>query len=196
LSKVGIGSAPRGILCVSSGSGNSVNLAGLQRAPNAADAQKIQYNKSKNSELAHAKVIVGRLNCITEKYISHYTRPIGSTPTSGVRPNWWYYPRRKCRGEVSGDVHTSVHAQCWNWNEVEQSEQLERWGQCNLRYPPTANAKLGPDVQGGVVDSRWRISGLGPSVQIHGVRQTRQRACTRDGSTSVVCKIELLALSE
>ena len=35
LSKVGIGSVPRGILCVSSGSDNSVNPAGIQRAPNA-----------------------------------------------------------------------------------------------------------------------------------------------------------------
>ena len=100
LSKVGIGSVPRGILCVSSGSDNSVNPVGMQRAPNAADPKKIQYNKSKNSELAHAKVIVGRLKYITEKSISHYTRPIGSTPTSGVRPNWWWYPRRKCRGEA------------------------------------------------------------------------------------------------
>ena len=33
LSKVGIGSVPRGIRCVSSGSGNSVNPAGMQRAP-------------------------------------------------------------------------------------------------------------------------------------------------------------------
>ena len=101
------------------------------------------------------------------------------------------------QNEVRGDVHTSVHAQCgswrdvyssahaqyWSWNVVELSDQPERWGQCNLRYPPTASAKLGPDVQGGVVDSRGRFGGLGPRDLIRAVRQTRERARTRDGST-------------
>jgi len=204
LSKVGIGSVPCGILCVSSGSDNSVNPAGVQRTPNAAETKKIQY-KSKNSELAHVTVIGGRLKCITEKYIPHYTRPIGSAPTSGARPNWWCYPRRKCRGEVSGDVHTSAHAQFGSWactsqNEVrgdvhtsvhakcgswmsnvaEQSEQIERWGQCNLRYPPTAKVKPGPEVQGGVVDWRMPIGGLGPK------RRRSDACCATDPLTGVI----------
>ena len=138
-------------------------------------------------------VVRGRLKCITEKYIPHYTRPIGSAPTSGARPNWWCYPRRKRRGEVSGDVHTSAHAQfgswacmsqngvmtrgdahksmhakCWSWNDagVWRHEQLERWGRCKLRHPP--NAKLNPErhSQGGVVDSHGHIGGWSPGCPL------------------------------
>jgi len=172
LSKVGIGRAPSGILCVSSGSDNSVNPAGIRRAPNAVVTNQIQHNTSKNLELAHAKVIVGKLNCITEKYISHYTRPIGSTPTSGVRPNWWCYPRRKCRGEAIGDVHKSVHAQFVSWNHMKRTRDdvlTERLGQCKLRHPQTVEQTLWHQVQGGVVGlfggRGQRSSGCVSSVQ-------------------------------
>jgi len=138
LSKVGIGSVPCGILCMSSGSDNSVNPAGVRRAPNAVGAKQIQHNTSKNLELAHADIIVGKLKCITEKCILHSTRPIGSTPTSGVRPNWWWYPRRKCRGEAVGDVHKSAHAQFVSWNhrsQIGETSLVEGLGQCNFGIP-------------------------------------------------------------
>ena len=106
LSKVGIGR--NGILRVSSGSDNSVNPAGIRRAPNAVVTNQIQHNTSKNLELAHADIIVGKLKCITEKYTLHSTRPIGRAQTSCVRPNWWWYSRR----EAIGNVHRLVHAQC------------------------------------------------------------------------------------
>ena len=53
-----------------------------------------------------------------------------------------------------GDAHLLVHAQS---EKLECTNQLERWGQCSLRYPPTAKQKrveLKPwhQVQGGVVD--------------------------------------------
>jgi len=209
LSAVGIGSVPSGSLCVSSGSDNSVNPASKQRSPNAADTKETQY-KSKNSELAHVKLVGGQLKCITEKYIPHYTRPIGGASTSDAKPDWWCYPRRKCRGEVSGNLHTLAHAQFGSWanhyfrrcltnqNEatgdvprsvpapigsrrdahlsahakyrswsnigVRRNDQLERWGQCNLRYPPTAKLKLKPwhHIQEGVVESRRRCGECGP----------------------------------
>jgi len=55
------------------------------------------------------------LKCITEKYIPHYTRPIGGASTSDAKPDWWCYPRRKCRGEVGGNLHTLAHAQFGRW---------------------------------------------------------------------------------
>ena len=163
-------------------------------------------------------VIGGKLKCITEKYIPHYTRHIGSASTSDARPDWWCYPRRKRRGEVSGNMHTLAHAQfgswachysrrfltsqnevkgdvpisvpapcgswrdahlsahakywSWSWRDVGQHEQLERWGQCKLRYPPTAKLKLKPGhrIQGGVVDWRPRFGECDPRL-MHGVTQ-------------------------
>ena len=111
---VGIGSAPKGSLCVSSGSGNSVNPASKQRSPNAADPKETQH-KSKNSELAHVKLVGGQLKCIIAKHIPHYTRPIGGASTSGAKSYWWCYPRRKCRGEVGDNLHISAHAQFGRW---------------------------------------------------------------------------------
>ena len=147
MSKVGIGSVPCGILCMSSGSDNSVNPAGVRRAPNAFDTKQIQHNTSKNLELAHAHIIVGKLKCITEKYTLHSTRPIGSTPTSGVRPNWWWYPRRKCRGEAIGDVHRSAHAQFGS------SDRMKKIG---ARSDDALNTQhtLWHQAQGGVVSHR------------------------------------------
>jgi len=219
-----------GSLCASSGSDNSVNPASKQRTPNAADTKKIQY-KSKNSELARVTVIGGRLKCITEKYIPHYTRPIGSASTSDARPDWWCYPRRKCRGEVSGNMHTlahaqfgswachyfrrcltsqnevrgdvpisvpapcgswrdahlSAHAKYWSWSNigVRQSDQLERWGQCNLRYPSNAKLNRERPSQGGVVEPNGQVW-LG-----RGRWASQPAPCVRECcSTSVVCKIE------
>ena len=132
----------------------------------AVDAKRIQYNTSKNSELAHAKVIVGRLNCITEKYISHYARPIGSTPTSGVRPNWWCYPRRKYRGEAIGAVHKSVHAQFVSWSRMSQNGEMprrERLGQCNFGIPRMLKSSW-QHVQGGVEDHWMWTWPNGPRV--------------------------------
>ena len=57
----------------------------------------------------------GTLKCITEKYIPHYTRPIGGASTSDAKPDWWCYPRRKRRGEVSGNMHTLARAQLGSW---------------------------------------------------------------------------------
>ena len=114
LSAVGIGSVPRGSLCVSSGSGNSVNPAGKQRSHNAADPKKTQH-KSKNSELAHVKLVGGQLKCIIAKHIPHYTRPIGGASTSDAKPDWWCYPRQKRRGEVGDNLHISANAQFGRW---------------------------------------------------------------------------------
>jgi len=183
LSKVGIGSVPCGILCVSSGSDNSVNPAGIQRAPNAADTKRIQYNKSKNSELAHADIIVGKLKCITEKHMLHSTRPIGSTPTSGVRPNWWWYPRRKCRGEAVGDVHKSAHAQFVNWDRVNQIGAMslrERLGQCNFGIPRPLQTHWRL-IQGGVVEwesgfGQWGVST--DSTVMHKCRDIKISFCS------------------
>jgi len=201
LSTVGIGSVYS--TCKGEGSRGSHSRADTV----VADAKRIQY-KSKNSELAHVTVIGGRLKCITEKYIPHYTRPIGSASTSDARPDWWCYPRRKCRGEVSGNMHTlahaqfgswachyfrrcltsqnevrgdvpisvpapsgswrdahlSAHAKYWSWSNigVRRNDQLERWGQCNLRYPPTAELKSGRHNQGGVVDRQGLFGGWSP----------------------------------
>jgi len=232
LSAVGIGSVPRGSLCVSSGSGNSVNPAGKQRAPNAADPKEAQH-KSKNSELARVKLVGGQLKCIIAKHIPHYTRPIGGASTSDAKPDWWCHPRRKCRGGVGDNLHTLAHAQfgrwaCENhnvytynrpyvsadaigfsyWNKLKgymhtsahapigswgaahlsvhaqsescrnigvrrmytdtdagvQHDQQERWGQCSLRYPPTAERPLKPwrQIQGGVVEPEALFGGHGP----------------------------------
>ena len=150
MSKVGIGR--NGIFRVSSGSDKSVNPAGIRRAPNAAVTNQIQHNTSKNLELAHADIIVGKVKCITEKYTLHSTRPIGSTPTSGVRPNWWWYPRRKCRGEAVGDVHKSVHAQFASWSrrsQIGEKSLVERLGQCNFGIPRMLQAHW-RHIQGGV----------------------------------------------
>jgi len=114
LSAVGIGSVPRGSLCVSSGSGNSVNPAGKQRAPNAADPKEAQ-RKSKNSELARVKLVGGQLKCIIAKHIPHYTRPIDGASTSDAKSYWWCHPRRKCRGGVGDNLHTLAHAQFGRW---------------------------------------------------------------------------------
>jgi len=114
LSAVGIGSVPRGSLCVSSGSGNSVNPAGKQRAPNAADPKEAQH-KSKNSELARVKLVGGQLKCIIAKHIPHYTRPIDGASTSDAKSYWWCHPRRKCRGGVGDNLHTLAHAQFGRW---------------------------------------------------------------------------------
>ena len=45
-----------------------------------------------------------------------------------------------------------------------QYDQQERWGQCSLRYPPTAKLRLNPwyHVQGGVVESKQRFGEHGP----------------------------------
>ena len=107
LSAVGIGSVPRGSLCVSSGSGNSVNLVGKQRTPNAADPKEAQH-KTKNSELARVKLVGGQLKCIIAKHIPHYTRPI-DMHYRGT------YPRRKRRGGVGDNLHTLAHAQVDRW---------------------------------------------------------------------------------
>ena len=135
LSTVGIGSVPSGSLCVSSGSDNSVNPASKQRSPNAADAKRIQY-KSKNSELAHVTLVGGRLKCITEKYIPHYTRPIGGASTSDAKPDWWCYPRRKRRGEVGDNLHISAHAQFGRW-------ACENHNVCTYNYPYVSADAIG-----------------------------------------------------
>ena len=58
-----------------------------------------------------------------------------------------------------GDVHKSVHAKCWSWNDADvwRHEQLERRGRCKLRHP--LDAKLNPErhSQGGVVDSHGQM---------------------------------------
>ena len=48
-----------------------------------------------------------------------------------------------------GDVHLSAHAKFWSWrrDDVESSDQLERWGQCNFRYSPTAELNPGRHSQ-------------------------------------------------
>ena len=71
----------------------------------------------------------------------------------------------KCRNigvwRCDGDAHLLVHAQS---EKLECTNQLERWGQCSLRYPPTAKLKLKPwhHVQGGVVESKQRFGEHGP----------------------------------
>ena len=153
----------------------------------------------------------------------HYTRPIGGASTSDAKPDWWCYLRRKCRGEVVGNLHTLAHAQFGRWTCTNQNvytyscpyvsadaigsccgyklggyvhasapapigsrrdvhksthakyrscsnigvlrnDQTERWGQCNLRYPLTAEWRLKPwhHVQGGVVESKQRFGEHGP----------------------------------
>ena len=82
--------------------------------PNAADPKETQH-KSKNSELAHVKLVGGQLKCIIEKHIPHYARPIGDVSTSDTKPDWWCHPRRKCRGRVGDNLHTLAHAQFGRW---------------------------------------------------------------------------------
>jgi len=225
---VGIGSVPRGSLCVSSGSGNSVNPASKQRAPNVTNKQETQH-KSKNSELAHAKI--GKMYCLTNVYRPRAIRTIGETQPSCVKPDSYQNPRRNCRGGAVGNMLISAHAQfgrwagenpnvytynypyvsadvtwssCWNklkgythtsahapigsWGAAHlsvhaqsescrnigvrrmytdtdagvQHDQQERWGQCSLRYPPTAKLNPGRHSQGGVVDSYGQIGGWDP----------------------------------
>ena len=65
-----------------------------------------------------------------------------------------------------GDAHLSAHAKyrsCRNIG-VRRCNQLERWGQWSLRYPPTAKLKLKPwhHIQGGVIESRRRCGECGP----------------------------------
>ena len=130
--------------------------------------------------------------------------------TSDAKPDWWCYPRRKCRGEVSGNMHTlahaqlgswayhyfrrcltsqnevkgdvhisvpapigsrrdahlSAHAKYWSWRDADEwrCEQLERWGQCKLRYPPNAKLNHERPSQGGVVEPNeqmWLGRGIG-----------------------------------
>jgi len=109
---VGIGSVPRGSLCVSSGSGNSVNPASKQRAPNVTNKQETQH-KSKNSELAHAKI--GKMYCLTNVYRPRAIRTIGETQPSCVKPDSYQNPRRNCRGGAVGNMLISAHAQFGGW---------------------------------------------------------------------------------
>ena len=73
------------------------------------------------SELAHVKIGIGKLNCITETNTLHSTRPIGRAQPSCVRPNWWWYSRRNGRGEAVGDVPRLVHAQCVNGHQTNET---------------------------------------------------------------------------
>jgi len=61
------------------------------------------------------------------------------------------------------DVHKSTHAKYRSGSNIGvlQNDQQERWGQCSLRYPPTAELKPWHQVQGGVVDRETRLGGLG-----------------------------------
>ena len=74
-----------------------------------------------------------------------------------------------------GDVHKLVHAQLWSVRHVERSEQLERWGQCSLRYPPTAKLNPGRHSRGGVVDSFGQIGGWDPGEPDRPMRGVRSR---------------------
>ena len=54
-----------------------------------------------------------------------------------------------------GDAHLSAHEKYMNWSiGVQRSNQLERWGQCNLRYPSNVMLSRRQASQGGVVDPR------------------------------------------
>ena len=64
------------------------------------------------SELAHAKIGIGKLYCITYTNRLRSTRPIGKIQPPCVEPDWWWYSRRNGRGEAIGDVPRLVHAQC------------------------------------------------------------------------------------
>merc|ERR1712086_809427 len=109
---VGTGSAPKGSLCVSSGSGNSVNPASKQRASNATNKNKVQHI-SKISELAH--VNIGNAYCLTTVYKPRVTRTIGETQPSCVKPDSYQNPRRNGRGGAVGNMLKSVHAQSGGW---------------------------------------------------------------------------------
>ena len=129
-------------------------------------------------------VIGGRLKCITEKSNLHYTRPIGSTPTSGVRPNWWWYPRRKRRGDAVGNMHGSAHAQFVSWRhkiQIGEKSLVERLGQCNFGIPRPLPTHC-RHIQGGVEDhwsgcDHW---GLGVTARMDapgGAMHTRVIKC-------------------
>ena len=178
MSQVGIGR--NGILRVSSGSDNSVNPAGIRRAPNAVMTNKIQHNTSKILESAHANIGIGRLCSIACESKPRSTRPIGRTQSSCVRPYWWLYRRRKCRSEVRGDVLKSVHAQFGNENQMHERVTTGRrtigWAQSSCAKPErwTIPWQL---VQGGVVahGNGCREQGLG-EAHVSGC------VCTHGGS--------------
>ena len=110
------------------------------------------------SELAHAKIGIGKLNCITYTNRLHSTRPIGRAQPSCVRPDWWWYSRRNGRGEAVGDVPRLVHAQCVNGHQTnetgERADDALRtigWAQTSCATPERQQILWQP-VQGGVVD--------------------------------------------
>ena len=79
------------------------------------------------SELAHAKIEVGKLCSITYKNRLHSTRPIGRAQPSCVKPDWRWYLRRNGRGEVVGDVPRLAHAQFVGNNQTnERADSVQR----------------------------------------------------------------------
>ena len=74
-----------------------------------------------------------------------------------------------------------------------QHDQQERWGQCSLRYPPTAKqnrVELKPwhQVQGGVVDPETLFGGLGLWRDRVGIDAMRWYECRYQKDSIVHCK--------
>ena len=116
---------------------------------------KIQHNTSKILESAHANIGIGKLCSIACESKPRATRPIGRTQSSCVRPDWWWYLRRKCRSEVSGDVLRSVHAQFGNEHQMHECANSARrtigWAQSSCAEPERWKIPW-RHVRGGVVD--------------------------------------------
>ena len=172
--QVGVGKS--GILRVSSGSDNSVNLARNRGPPNAVITNETQH-KPKMSESAHAKIGIGKIYCITNTNRLRATRTIGKTQPPCVKPDWWWYPRRNGRGEVIGDVPISVHAQCGKerqMNESANSVQRTIGAVQPSCIAPERQQTPCRNRQGGVVD-------FGDGFPLPGLGVSRDRTCTHRG---------------
>ena len=99
LSTVGIGRAPCGILCVSSGSDNSVNPARNRWAPNAY-ITNITQQTSKMSELTHAEI--GKIDTATNAVRQRGRRTIGAMQTSCIAPERRQILWQQAQGGVVG----------------------------------------------------------------------------------------------
>ena len=114
------------------------------------------------------------INVCTHDYIDVPTNVISSSGDYDQYGNCWnklkgyvhtsvpaQYERYRNIGvwRCEGDAHLSVHAQCWSWSDASmwRREQLERWGQCKLRYPPNAKLNHERPSQGGVVDPNGQM---------------------------------------